>query len=658
MTKPWHKKWTPFAVADLGRIRAAMRQKNLFDVDQLPTIPGSTPSAKGDPQKPPPKVRTADGSYTDAKDPDMGRAGRRMGRNMPLDRCYPDDLEKLLTPNPRTVSRKLLTRDEFIPATSLNLMAAVWIQFMQHGWFSHFEDEVEKPLSFKLKDGFDVPLEEGDRWPEADPPPEADAWADGTTPQQFRPMRISKTPSDPTRAPGSEKDGPPTFVNKLSHWWDASQLYGSDEATLRTLRTGQDGKMRIGEDWTLPYDPDSERPNIPVIGFIDNWWIGLAVLYKLFLLEHNAICDRLSQEYPDWSDDELFDHARLIVCALLAKIHTVEWTTGLLGTKELDIAMCSNWYGLKKEKRLFYRVLLGGGMKLKSLFSSQTRGKPTEEFDGIPATEPDHHAAPYSLTEEFNAMYRLHPLIPDDYQFRSAATGEVLAEKNLHEISGNRARTFLESSDLRDLTYTLGVSHPGALRLHNYPRFLQNLKRDNGDRFDLAAIDILRDRERGIPRYNEFRTLIDMPRIERFEDLTDNPEWAEELREVYDNDIDSVDLMVGMFAEPLLPGFAISEVQFRIFILMACRRLKSDRFFTSDYRPEVYTKLGIDWIEDNTMRDVILRHMPELEPMVHKQNAFAPWTPVEIQKGVTPSVAPNLKPKGKPHHAMDRRVAE
>ncbi len=69
-------------------------------------------------------------------------------------------------------------------------------------------------------------------------------------------------------------------------------------------------------------------------------------------------------------------------------------------------------------------------------------------------------------------------------------------------------------------------------------------------------------------------------------------------------------------------------------------------------------KLGIDWIEDNTMRDVILRHLPELEPMVHKQNAFAPWTPVEIQKGLTPSVAPNLKPKRKPHHATDRRVAE
>ena len=35
------------------------------------------------------------------------------------------------------VSRELLTRHDFIPATSLNLLAAAWIQFMVKDWFSH-----------------------------------------------------------------------------------------------------------------------------------------------------------------------------------------------------------------------------------------------------------------------------------------------------------------------------------------------------------------------------------------------------------------------------------------------------------------------------------------------------------------------------------------
>ena len=48
-----------------------------------------------------------------------------------------------------------------------------------------------------------------------------------------------------------------------------------------------------------------------------------------------------------------------------------------------------------------------------------------------------------------------------------------------------------------------------------------------------------------------------------------------------------------MFAEPLPEGFAFSDTAFRIFILMASRRLNSDRFFTRDFTPHVYTPLGM-----------------------------------------------------------------
>ena len=50
---------------------------------------------------------------------------------------------------------------------------------------------------------------------------------------------------------------------------------------------------------------------------------------------------------------------------------------------------------------------------------------------------------------------------------------------------------------------------------------------------------------------------------------------------------------------------------FRIFLLMASRRLKSDRFLSKDYRAEVYTKAG-DRLgrEETTMIDVITRHFP------------------------------------------------
>ena len=55
-----------------------------------------------------------------------------------------------------------------------------------------------------------------------------------------------------------------------------------------------------------------------------------------------------------------------------------------------------------------------------------------------------------------------------------------------------------------------------------------------------------------------------------------------------------------MFAERRPKGFAFSDTAFRIFILMASRRLNSDRFFTTDFTPEVYTEAGMDWIDRTT----------------------------------------------------------
>ena len=84
--------------------------------------------------------------------------------------------------------------------------------------------------------------------------------------------------------------------------------------------------------------------------------------------------------------------------------------------------------------------------------------------------------------------------------------------------------------------------------------------------------------------------------------------------------------MIGMLAETPPSGFAFSDTAFRVFILMASRRLKSDRFFTTDYRPEIYTRAGIEWIENNDMKSVLSRHYPELRPvLLAAGNPFAPW---------------------------------
>src|SRR5262249_22305838 len=167
-----------------------------------------------------------------------------------------------------------------------------------------------------------------------------------------------------------------------------------------------------------------------------------------------------------------------------------------------------------------------------------------------------------------------------------------------------------DGTTFTDIVYTFGVRNPGSVSLRNYPNWLRRIRRRNGQKIeeliDLATIDILRDRERGVPRYNRFRELFHMPRFTSFERMTDDPELARTLREVYGHP-DKVDLMVGMYAETPPPGFGFSDTAFRVFILMASRRLKSDRLFTNDFTPSVYTQPGIDWIDNNNMTTVLLR---------------------------------------------------
>jgi hypothetical protein len=212
-------------------------------------------------------------------------------------------------------------------------------------------------------------------------------------------------------------------------------------------------------------------------------------------------------------------------------------------------------------------------------------------------------------------------------------------------------------------------------------------------KIDVLALDILRDRERGIPRYNEFRRQYGLKQLTSFDDFTDpglskdSPQRFEQqkviaqLREIYGqhrcdaskiitkaqrndeggaindclghsdgtlvDNVEDVDALVGWLAEFARPhGFAISETQLQVFILNASRRLFSDRFLTSSFRPEFYTHFGVKWVNENgpegklmekgrpnghemeisPLKRVLLRTIPqlkaELDPVI---NVFDPW---------------------------------
>ena len=218
---------------------------------------------------------------------------------------------------------------------------------------------------------------------------------------------------------------------------------------------------------------------------------------------------------------------------------------------------------------------------------------------GIPLTTPDHHGVPYSLTEDFVTVYRLHPLIPDDYRFLDHADGRLLGTRTFDDISGDQRRRAAARP---------GPGEPALLVRHRPPRRdhaaqlsptrCATSSRD-GEHIDLSVVDLVRTRRRGIPRYNDFRAGLHKPRLRDFEELSSDPESVRRMRELY-RTVDDVDTMVGLFAETPPEGFGFSDTAFRIFILMASRRLQSDRFLTVDFRPEIYSPFGMDWIAQNS----------------------------------------------------------
>ncbi len=573
----WYRKSFVPSLLQLSKLRSDLYRDNLFDsYIERPNSNNVSCSQKEA------LNRTLDGTCNHLEDKMMGAAWTRFSRNIDLKASYVDQ-RNLLYPNPRTISNELFTRDEFKPVPFLNLMAVSWIQFQTHDWFSHGENENPEATT-----PIYIPLEDNDPLGEE--------------------MMVPLTRTDQTRSEEDNKKLPYTSLNEVTHWWDASQVYGSDLKTANSLRTFKNGLLKVDENGLIP----TTTLGIDKTGFNRNWWVGLSMLHNLFVMEHNAITKELKINYPKMTDEELYQKARLINAALIAKIHTIEWTPAILPNRILRTAMGINWKGLMNMTN-----------KVEPWFELFNQ----EIVFGIVGGKRDLADEPFQMTEEFVSVYRMHPLLPDYLNIMDKGTKKVTQKVTLHETREANSSTLVKKHGLLDLFYSFGRMNPGQLTLNNYPRDLQNIAIPFAGNVDLGAIDIIRDRERGVPRYNEFRRQAKLKPLKSFEQLTPDKELVAKLKKVYNNDIEMVDLLVGSLAEAHRPtGYGFGETAFQIFVIMASRRLQADRFYTKNYNKKTYTKVGLKWIDDNNMKTTLLRHFPELKDSLFGiRNAFNPW---------------------------------
>ena len=732
--------------------------------------------------------RTVTGICNDILNPAMGSTGMLFARNVEFETSFPDrglnELTRnrhgnrlsLLEPDPQVISRRLFTRVQSSPekcqagyglpndsknancdyqkAPFFNVLAAYWIQFMTHDWFSHLveghnqAEYMKVGCETKLIDNVEQPLSA------------EDIQRLGCRPDD----RMDKGYVAEDTAPGTfTSDGhthlaraPDTMSNNNTAWWDASQLYGFDNTSRQRVKRDSTDAAKLllipvasqsGPGYLPVFGPNDpinpEWAGQEATGFADNWTVGLSFLHNLFAREHNSFVAEFRRaaaqtpnadcglrdpaqpkrviRYLDVTPDQLFEIARLVVAAEIAKIHTTEWTPQLLYNEPLYLGMNGNWNGLLGENGGLLSKALSD-VVVRNFGKSKDAAKASEWYSvfasgpwifglgsnihGYDITNPkytnggvNHFGSPFNFPEEFVSVYRLHPLVPDLLEYRDLKVDPNKIAKRIPvvETFQGKATSFTQSMGLENWGLTLGRQRLGLLTLHNSPLFLQNLKMGRLDsktqQIDVVALDILRDREHRVPRFNEFRRQYELRQLTSFDDFMDpgiepgSPGRLEQqdvvktLREIYGqhvcdasrtitdaqinedgspindclghpngtlvDNIEDVDTAVGYLAEYRRPhGFAISETQFVVFILNASRRLFSDRFFTSCFRPEFYTTLGIDWVNHNgpgpemmekgtpngheqpvsPMKRVLMRNIPELTPELENVvNAFDPW---------------------------------
>ena len=255
------------------------------------------------------RARTLTGICNDLFNPLMGSKGTLFARNVEFEETFPESgLEEttrnrhgnrlsLMVPDPQVISRKLFTRVQSDPAACadgqgtpgftkdahcdykkapfFNVIAAFWIQFMTHDWFSHLEEGHNAPefvatgcTSQKVND-VETPLTP------------AQASQLGCRPGDV----IDKSfVADDSAPPTFSHEGrnylmraPKTFRNNTTAWWDASQLYGYDETSrIRVKRDPADPARLLmvvrrrqnqrGRSSRLPAAAVGQRPQASGLG--------------------------------------------------------------------------------------------------------------------------------------------------------------------------------------------------------------------------------------------------------------------------------------------------------------------------------------------------------------------------------------------------------
>lgn len=392
---------------------------------------------------------------------------------------------------------------------------------------------------------FDIPVPTGDPW--------FDPTGSGT----------ASIPLD--RSYHEEPNGIRQQFNEITAYIDASNVYGSDEVRALALRTlDGSGRLLTSDGDLLPYNwaglanAPSSSPVFYLAGdFRANEQVGLTTLHALFVREHNHWADRIRVRLPDLTGEEVYQMTRAIVAAEMQAITYNEFLPVLLGRDALSPYagyQPSVNPGIANEfATAAYRVG-------HTMFSTQLLRL---DAQGLPLVE-----GPLSLAGAF---------------FNPSALVEHGLEPYLRGLAAQVCQE-IDSQLVGDVrNFLFGPPGSGG--------------------FDLAALNIRRGRDHGLPDYNTMRQALGLQPATRFDQITRDPNTQARLEAAYGTS-DDMDLWVAGLAGDHLPDAMVGPTFATILADQFQRLRDGDRFWYQAYLPEFL----IQEVEASTLAEIIRRN--------------------------------------------------
>ena len=301
--------------------------------------------------------------------------------------------------------------------------------------------------------------------------------------------------------------------------------------------------------------------------------VALTSMHTVWMREHNHQVDVLKGLHPEWSQDELFNAARIIVEAEYQNVVFSEYLPLLLGAENIP------------------------------------------DYQGYDAT------VNAGIAHEFaSAAYRLgHSQISSTiHRTNEGGTTSALGDLNLFEAFF-QPKTLVDGGGvdpiIRGLTSNLGQEID--------PQIVDDVRNllfgPPGEGQDLAVLNLMRGRDHGIPGLNDVREALGLERFADFSELTSDPGVAAKFASVYAT-IDDVDLWIGGLAEDIVSGSQLGATFHTIVLDQFMRLRDGDRMYFEERlaeTPELLSQIkntsfseiiqrttGIDYLQD----DVFISH--------------------------------------------------